>query len=438
MSNRVVDINGLRIGEGQPKICIPVVAENIEEIKKQSARIMYTPADMVEWRVDFLRRSDDPASVKVALDKLKEQLSEKPVLFTFRTGAEGGQKDISPKDYAALCRTAIDTGNIELIDLEFMLGRDIIEPLIKRAHEKGVKVILSNHDFHKTPPAEEMADRLLKMKEMGGDIAKIAVMPQCEKDVLALLQATDTARHADNPIPLITISMGPLGLVTRMSGELFGSSVTFASAGKGSAPGQIDADDLDRTLITLHDSLNPVSPSENRKRSGNNIILIGFMGVGKTTVSQKIAEKSDYQVVEMDELIEKRAGMSISAIFETQGEKAFRDMETALAGELSDLSGRVISCGGGTVMRPENVQALKKAGRIILLSARPETVLERVRKNAEKRPLLARYMSRGYISWLMKKRRDIYAAAADHIINVDGRGADGVAEEILSYMKSFG
>lgn len=89
MSSKYVEVNGLRIGEGQPKICIPVVAENIEEIKKQASRIMLAPADLVEWRVDYLRRADDIPSVLVALDKLKEQLDEKPILFTFRTKAEG-------------------------------------------------------------------------------------------------------------------------------------------------------------------------------------------------------------------------------------------------------------------------------------------------------------------------------------------------------------
>ena len=91
MSN-IVEVNGLKIGEGMPKICVPVVAENIEEIKKQAGRIMFTPADIVEWRVDHLKKADDIPSVLVALDKMRQYLSEKPVLFTFRTAAEGGKK----------------------------------------------------------------------------------------------------------------------------------------------------------------------------------------------------------------------------------------------------------------------------------------------------------------------------------------------------------
>ena len=104
-----------------------------------------------------------------------------------------------------------------------------------------------------------------------------------------------------------------------------------------------------------------------------------------------------------------------------------RDLESDMAQRVAASERVVISCGGGTVLRRKNIDALRSSGSIVLLRAKPETVLERVKKNGDKRPLLSRYQSRGYISWLMKKRSDIYADAADYIINVDGRTADDIA-----------
>lgn len=437
MSSKYVEVNGLRIGEGQPKICIPVVAENIEEIKKQASRIMLAPADLVEWRVDYLRRADDIPSVLVALDKLKEQLEEKPILFTFRTKAEGGDRELSKKQYAALCEAAILSGKIQLIDLEYMLGEAFLAPLMQLASEKQVRVILSNHDFEKTPSMEEIVSRLKGMKAMGADIAKIAVMPQNPADVLTLLGACEHMRQEEEPVPVIAISMGPLGVISRMAGEVFGSVLTFASAEKISAPGQMDADELDIALNAIHQAMAGIPAGEVRKRQEkkNNVALVGFMGTGKTTVGHKICEKSQYELKEIDELIEASEGMTIARIFEERGEKAFRNIETETVKKVTQVQNTVISCGGGTVLRTQNLEMLRASGRIVLLRAKPETVLERVKKNGDKRPLLSRYLSRGYISWLMKKRRAVYEAAADYVIDVDGKTADAVADEILTYMR---
>ena len=112
-----------------------------------------------------------------------------------------------------------------------------------------------------------------------------------------------------------------------------------------------------------------------------NIFLIGFMGSGKSTVADYLCEKFDMDVVEMDDIIAKREGMSISDIFETHGEQYFRDLETNLLVEMQNKSNVVISCGGGTPMRENNVLEMKKNGRVVLLTAQPETVLQRVKDN---------------------------------------------------------
>ena len=322
-----------------------------------------------------------------------------------------------------------------------MLGDDVAGRLVKKAHENGVRTVLSNHDFNATPPVEVMTERLMKMKALGADIAKIAVMPENSGDVLSLFAASENMKRMEDAIPVITISMGPTGLISRIAGETFGSAVTFASAGKASAPGQIDADELDAVLNTIHHAMGEVQCGGTGVCCGetetagkrDNVILIGFMGTGKTTVARRIAEKTGYDIKEMDEMIENDMGMSVAQIFQDYGEPYFRDLESDMAQRVAASERVVISCGGGTVLRRKNVDALRSSGSIVLLRAKPETVLERVKKNGDKRPLLSRYQSRGYISWLMKKRSDIYADAADYIINVDGRTADDIADEIIEY-----
>lgn len=437
----VVEVGGLKIGEGMPKICVPVVAENIEEIKKQANRIMFTPADIVEWRVDHLKKADDIPSVLVALDKLRQYLSEKPVLFTFRTAAEGGEKAVSAEKYVELYEAVIESGKAELVDIELMLGDDIVSRLVKKAHENGVKAVLSNHDFNATPPVDVMTQRLMKMKALGADIAKIAVMPENPGDVLSLFTASENMKRMKDAIPVITISMGPTGLISRIAGETFGSAVTFGSAGRASAPGQIDADELDAVLNTIHHAMGEPQCGGTGICCGetetagkrDNVILIGFMGTGKTTIARRIAEKTGYDIKEMDEMIENDMGMSVARIFQDYGEPYFRDLESDMAQRVAQSDRVVISCGGGTVLRRKNVDTLRSSGRIVLLRAKPETVLDRVKKNGDKRPILSKYQSRGYISWLMKKRSDIYADAADYIIDVDGRTADDIADEIIEY-----
>ena len=162
----------------------------------------------------------------------------------------------------------------------------------------------------------------------------------------------------------------------------------------------------------------------------HNIFLIGFMGVGKSTIAKLLAKELQAELVEMDETIEAEAGMSINEIFEKFGEQHFRDLETALIERVSKKGGVVVSCGGGAVLRPENVEMMKQSGKIIFLSATPETIYERV-KNSTNRPLLNGNMNVEYIKGLMERRREAYENAADVIISTDGKWKSQIVEEIL-------
>ena len=161
-----------------------------------------------------------------------------------------------------------------------------------------------------------------------------------------------------------------------------------------------------------------------------NIFLIGFMGAGKSTVSDFLSSELAMDVVEMDQIIAERQGMSISDIFETYGEQYFRDLETSLLVEMQSRSNVVVSCGGGTPMRECNVQEMKKNGRVVLLTAKPETILERVKDNHD-RPLLENNKSVDYIAELMEKRREKYEAAADIVIETDGKSTLEICEEMI-------
>ena len=161
-----------------------------------------------------------------------------------------------------------------------------------------------------------------------------------------------------------------------------------------------------------------------------NIFLIGFMGSGKSTVADYLCEKFDMDVVEMDQVIAERERLSISDIFEKHGELYFRDLETKLLVELQEKTNTVVSCGGGVAMRECNVTEMKKNGKVVLLTASPEVILERV-KDSDDRPLLRGNKNTEFISNMMEQRRPKYEAAADVVVNTDYKTVEEIAEEIV-------
>lgn len=158
--------------------------------------------------------------------------------------------------------------------------------------------------------------------------------------------------------------------------------------------------------------------------------MIGFMGCGKSTIASKLAETLGIEKLEMDQVIEEREGMSISGIFEKYGEEYFRRRETELLESLRAEEGQVISCGGGAPMRQANVDAMRKAGSVALLTASPETVYERV-KDSHDRPLLEQNKNIPFLAGLMEARREKYEAAADFVIETDGKSPEEICGEIL-------
>lgn len=250
-----VIVKNCKIGEGKAKIIVPIVGVTQEAILAEAATFHSIPVDVVEWRIDWYEDVFNTEKVIETAGKLQEVLGGIPVLCTFRTSKEGGEKAIEPQVYAQLLKDVAASGKVDMIDVEIFTGDEIVSDIIAAAHAAGVVVVASNHDFFKTPSQSDIVYRLRKMQDMGADIPKIAVMPTCKKDVITLLAATEemVTNFADRPI--ITMSMAGTGVVSRLVGESLGSSMTFGAAAKASAPGQIGVKELDQVLEVIHNSL---------------------------------------------------------------------------------------------------------------------------------------------------------------------------------------
>lgn len=250
-----VIVRNVSIGDGRPKICAPIVGKTSSEIIREARSILSLPVDVIEWRADHYEDVSETEKLLETAETLRKTIGEKPILFTFRTAREGGEKEIDAERYETLNLLMARSGHVDLIDVEIFIGDETADNIITKAHECGIKVIASNHDFQKTITKDEIIQRLCKMQDLDADILKIALMPHSRQDVLTLLTATleMSEHHTDRPI--ITMSMAGLGVISRLAGECFGSALTFGAASKTSAPGQISVQELSNVLDIIHKNL---------------------------------------------------------------------------------------------------------------------------------------------------------------------------------------
>lgn len=245
---KICQVRQLTIGEGKPKICVPVVETTTEKIIQQIQELQN--CDLIELRIDFYENIHDLKQVHELLLQVRQQ-TNLPLLLTYRSLKEGGHIQLSDQEYLSLVQTACQSGCIDIVDIELESGNMLVYQLVEIAHQNHVKVLMSYHDFEKTPAVMEMKERLEKMEIMGADICKIAVMPFSYKDVIQLLNTTmEMSQRLTRP--LVTMSMGKIGKITRIVGELAGSSITFASVGQSSAPGQLTLEDMQTLLEVIH------------------------------------------------------------------------------------------------------------------------------------------------------------------------------------------
>lgn len=234
-----VQIRNLILDESGTKICVPLTGANEKQILRDIEILKDIDFDLIELRIDYYEHVEDFNKVVLLLENVRKSYY-KPILFTFRTKKEGGMHELPEERYFTLNRFIVNSGLIDLIDIELSGSEDNIKDIIDFAHEKNVKVMMSNHDFSKTPSKEEIVNRFVKMQNYDADITKVAVMPNCEKDVLTLMAAALEMKKEKGDRPFVALSMGSFGSVTRLAGNLLGSCLTFAALDKASAPGQIN------------------------------------------------------------------------------------------------------------------------------------------------------------------------------------------------------
>ena len=242
MKTKTVLLRGVEIGAGRPKIIVPIVGKTEQEILDKAAELVQAKPDVVEWRVDYFQGVGDVQRVVDTARELNEALGEIPILFTFRTKREGGEKEIGMEDYTALNRAVAQSSYVDAVDVEIFSGDEVVRKNIAAIHDAGAAVVGSSHEFHRTPEHAELIYRLRKMQDMGADI-------------LTLLSATEEMYRLYAQRPLLTMSMASDGVISRLCGEVFGSAATFGMVGQGSAPGQIPAYQLEQVLEILHRAL---------------------------------------------------------------------------------------------------------------------------------------------------------------------------------------
>jgi 3-dehydroquinate dehydratase-1 len=242
--DKVIDIRGRRLGGPTPLICSPLVARTPDRLAAESVAVLAKRPDVIEWRVDHFEKIAETTAVLACGRALRAAAGDTPIIFTCRAAHEGGQPiALDAEGVAQLYDTVGAAGIVDFIDFELSNPAPLVREVRGRTRAHGVRLILSYHNFGYTPGHDLLVERFLEADRLGADVAKVAAMPRDRFDVLTLLAATATA-DSKARIPLISMSMGPLGVTTRMVGGVFGSALSFAVGEGASAPGQPPIADL--------------------------------------------------------------------------------------------------------------------------------------------------------------------------------------------------
>ncbi|MFC5712908.1 type I 3-dehydroquinate dehydratase [Thalassorhabdus alkalitolerans] len=244
--------NGKNAVGDKPEICVPLIGKDEQEIMQELEKIVKDKPDIIEWRADFFKDLSNVEKVISTLQKIKESGNEIPILFTIRSEKEGGQPArIGEEEKMEVFAQVCASGYVSFVDYELANNHESIARLRRFSKENGVKLLISHHNFEETPELSEMISKCKEAELLQADIVKIAVMPNNMDDVLLLLEATNKLSKMLS-VPLVTISMGKYGAITRMLGWVFGSAITFAVGEQSSAPGQIPIEKL-KEMIKLAD-----------------------------------------------------------------------------------------------------------------------------------------------------------------------------------------
>lgn len=237
---RKVNIGKFPLIKGSALICIPISGKNKEELYKELEALKNSEFDFAEWRIDFLE--EDLADCY----KFIKEKAGFPLLVTCRTKKEGGNGDMEASEYCKLIKEIISL-KPEVVDIELSSGYG--EALCREAKEKGVTTIISYHNFKYAESDAEILSIIEKMRETQADIYKLALTPLSFSETLRILNINSKLSESD--FPLLLIAMGEIGKATRILCNQSGAAFTFASAYKGSAPGQMEASFVKNILDEL-------------------------------------------------------------------------------------------------------------------------------------------------------------------------------------------
>ncbi len=241
--------------EKHPYLCAPITGKTREAIATQLTEVMEQQPDLIEWRADFYEALAQTESVVAVLYDMK-QATDIPILFTIRAVHEGGEDiQLSEEEKVDLLGTVCRETAVDCVDFEISNAETDVRMLVETAHANGKEIILSYHNFQETPSTAFLLEQGRHAEKLGADVAKLAVMPSEKADVFQLL---DVTRELDRllAIPVVTMSMGEIGALSRITGWMYGSHLTFGVGVESSAPGQVPVKKL-REAIELTQSLAP-------------------------------------------------------------------------------------------------------------------------------------------------------------------------------------
>ena len=246
-----VIVKGTYFDKKPPLVCVPVCETSFADTIATITNLADKGVSMMEWRADYFEELADLERVKALLYNVKEAVAQIPFLVTVRSDTQGGRCKFSKDQIAATLLGIAETHVADFIDVEAFFFEDA-KPLVNDLHEKGALVIASHHDFEKTGDTDLLEQMLSKMNDLDPDMVKLAVMPQSFSDVLSLMEASRSFADQNPMMPVISISMGEEGLLSRIAGEMTGSVITFGTEKEVSAPGQIPRKDLEEILRLIH------------------------------------------------------------------------------------------------------------------------------------------------------------------------------------------
>lgn len=249
----VCKIKDIIIGEGMPKICVPIISSDHQDIITDFIRLDSLDIDLIELRIDYFNDLFNDQKLNELFRAIKSMNTKKGIILTYRSDKEGGQGTLSTDEYAKLYSLALESEAFDIYDVELSSGTNAIINLSNMIHQADRKVIMSCHDFTRTPSIDTMLGKVKQMDSLESDIIKIAVMPEDYKDVLLLLEMTLRANELYDK-PIVTMAMSSKGIATRLLGEQFGSAITFGKDNDSSAPGQIDVRSLRNVLNVVHEN----------------------------------------------------------------------------------------------------------------------------------------------------------------------------------------